>query len=111
MVYNSIIFLCFFLPLVLVLYYAVPYKFKNYILLAASIFFYAWGETRFVFIMLLSILLNYIFGLAIHKMAFWEYKNTETHTRTHTTITTKDTIELIEKKKLFIKKICLFEII
>ena len=104
MVYNSVIFLCFFLPLVLVLYYAVPYKFKNYILLAASIFFYAWGETKFVFVMLLSILMNYIFGLAIHKTVFWKPKNTKENTISNK----KDSRSSLETKKNIIKKICLW---
>ena len=51
-----------FLPIVLAVYYLVPYKVKNIVLLLASLFFYAWGEPVYVILMILSILFNYFCG-------------------------------------------------
>ena len=62
MVFSSITFLFLFLPIVLAVYYIVPEKAKNIILLIASILFYAWGEPVYVILMILSILLNYFCG-------------------------------------------------
>ena len=67
MVFSSVIFLYGFLPLTLLGYFLVPKKLKNYLLLAASLFFYAWGEPRFVLIMLASILCNWAAALLISK--------------------------------------------
>ena len=67
MVFSGLLFTFYFLPVVLVLYYIVPRAFKNYILLVSSIFFYSYGEPRFVFVMLLSIIVNYFFGLFIDR--------------------------------------------
>lgn len=65
MVFSSSIFLFLFLPAVLFAYFITPRAFKNIILLVASLFFYAWGEPKFVFVMILSIIANYIFGLLV----------------------------------------------
>jgi len=70
MVFSSITFLFYFLPIVLGIYYIVPNKFKNTVLLIASLFFYFYGEPKYVFIMIFSIICTYIFGLLIDK-----YKN------------------------------------
>lgn len=51
-----------FLPIVLAVYYLVPYKAKNIVLLIASLFFYAWGEPVYVILMILSIVFNYFCG-------------------------------------------------
>ena len=69
MVFSSIVFLFTFLPVVLILYFLVPKAAKNVILLIASLIFYAWGEPVYVFLMLLSILLNYFCGLEIVEKA------------------------------------------
>jgi Predicted membrane protein involved in D-alanine export len=66
MVFSSSIFLFFFLPIVLLLYYLVRTEFRNVTLLIASLMFYAWGEPEFVFVIIASILINYLFGLLIH---------------------------------------------
>ena len=58
MVFSSIIFLWVLLPCILLLYYVSPKPFKNGILTVFSLFFYAWGEPRYVVIMML----NYCFG-------------------------------------------------
>lgn len=67
MVFSSIIFLFTFFPAILLLYYLVPEKFRNTILLIFSLGFYAWGEPVYIFLMVLSILLNYVFGLDIER--------------------------------------------
>lgn len=65
MIFSSLTFLFAFLPAVFILYYSVNDKFKNFVLLLASLFFYAWGEPRYIFLMLVSIGANYIFGLKV----------------------------------------------
>ncbi len=70
MLFSSTTFLFFFLPIVLILYYTVCRKsrmLQNVFLFFASLLFYAWGEPIFVLVMLLSIFMNYVFGLAINK--------------------------------------------
>ena len=59
MLFSSITFLFMFLPIVLAVYYLVPYKAKNIVLLIASLFFYAWGEPVYIILMILSIVFNY----------------------------------------------------
>ena len=66
MLFSSTIFLFLFLPIVLLVYHLLPRTFRNGWLLVASLFFYAWGEPRFVLLMLTSILINYLFALAVH---------------------------------------------
>lgn len=67
MVFSSTVFLFLFLPLVLLAYLLVGRNFRNVILLLASLAFYAWGENLFVLVMLVSITLNYAFGLFIDR--------------------------------------------
>ncbi|MBR4965060.1 MAG: MBOAT family protein [Lachnospiraceae bacterium] len=67
MLFSSIPFLYYFLPVFLLFYYVAPKKFKNPVLLLASLVFYGWGEPSFVFLMVLSILSGYLFGLGIEK--------------------------------------------
>ena len=67
MLFSSIVFLFTFLPVVLILYYLLPARFRNVILLLASLVFYAWGEPVYLFLMLLSILFNYFSGLDIAR--------------------------------------------
>ena len=67
MIFSSIFFLFVFLPVTLILYFLVPWKLKNTVLLIVSLIFYAWGEPVYVFLMLFSILFNYISGIEIHK--------------------------------------------
>ena len=71
MVFSSTVFLFLFLPMLLVLYF-LPLKsrtWKNTVLLMFSIAFYAWGEPVFVFLMLFSIIVNWLLGLQIDKNA------------------------------------------
>lgn len=65
MVFSSIVFLCIFLPLVLVLYCLCPAKYRNVLLLAASLLFYAWGEPKYILIMLFSTVFDYGNGRAL----------------------------------------------
>ena len=70
LVFSSATFLFLFLPAVLILYYNPIIKkraFRNAILIASSIFFYAWGEPFFVLLMLASIMFNWLFGLGVAK--------------------------------------------
>ncbi len=68
MVFSSIVFLFYFLIPVLIIYYILPKESaKNVFLFAASLIFYAWGEPKYVFLMLFSVVFNYLSGLAVHK--------------------------------------------
>ena len=63
MLFSSVPFLYYFLPLVLAVYFLTPARFRNAVLLLASLIFYAWGEPKYVLLMLASILSGYGFGL------------------------------------------------
>ena len=65
MVFSSVTFLFLYLPLVLLAYFCAPSAWKNGVLLAFSLVFYAWGEPLFVLVMLASITINYGFGLLV----------------------------------------------
>lgn len=67
MVFSSIFFIFSFLPVTIVAYYLAPKRMRNGILLLASLFFYAWGEPIYLFLMLYSILFNYIMGIDIAR--------------------------------------------
>lgn len=59
MVFSSTLFLLYFLPIFLVVYNLVPKKLKNYVILVASLFFYAWGAPQFIFVVILSIIFTF----------------------------------------------------
>ena len=69
MVFSSAIFLFYFLPVVLIIYFLFRKQIvmQNFILFAASLIFYFWGEKQYTVLVLASILFNYIMGLAIDK--------------------------------------------
>ncbi|CAG7627868.1 Peptidoglycan O-acetyltransferase [Paenibacillus solanacearum] len=67
MVFSSLIFLFQFLPAVLLVYYVSPKKWKNAVLFAASLVFYAWGEPLYIFLMMFSTVFDYANGLLIDK--------------------------------------------
>ena len=67
MLFSSISFLFYFLPAIILLYYIVPFKAKNAVLLVFSLFFYAWGGVKYAGLMIIAIILGYIFGLLIEK--------------------------------------------
>lgn len=65
MLFSSIPFLYYFLPMVLVVYFLAPRKAKNTVLLVSSLIFYGWGEPKLLFLMVFTIVLFYFCGLAI----------------------------------------------
>lgn len=70
MVFSSLSFLFYFLPAILFLYYILPKKFRygrNFVLLIGSLFFYFVGEPKAIVVMLLSIFINYIGGIAVNS--------------------------------------------
>ena len=67
MVFSSNIFLFFFLPVVLGLYYLAPRTLRTAVLLLSSLVFYGWGEPVYVLLMIAVILANYVFGLWIAR--------------------------------------------
>lgn len=67
MVFSSIVFLYIFFPIMLLIYFAVPKKFKNAVMILASLFFFAWGEIRYIFIMLILAVMDYFCGKGIDK--------------------------------------------
>lgn len=66
MVFSSLVFLFFFLPIVLATYRMAPQKWRNFVLLAASCFFYSWGAPKFLFVLLASSVLDYIL---VHRIS------------------------------------------
>lgn len=67
MVFSSVSFLFFFLPLLFLIYFITPKKFKNYVLLIFSLIFYFFGEKWYVFLLIISCIINYICGLLIER--------------------------------------------
>ena len=75
MVFSSIPFLFYFLPLVLIFYFISPKKLKNCILFLFSLLFYAWGEPIYVILMLFSTVVDYTHGIWIEKFLDRSEKN------------------------------------
>ena len=82
MIFSSVFFLFIFLPVTLLVYFIVPRRFRNLVILLFSLVFYAWGEPVYIVLMMFSILYNYISGIEIDfhrsmgneskaKHAFW----------------------------------------
>ena len=71
MIFSSIPFLYCFLPAVILLYFVVPGRGKNVVLLLASLVFYAWGELRYTLLMLVMITQGYVFGRLIDSKRRW----------------------------------------
>lgn len=67
MVFSSLLFLFMYLPIVLMIYYAVPLKFRNLFLFFANLVFYGWGEPIYVTLMLFSTVVDYTCGYFIDK--------------------------------------------
>lgn len=70
MVFSSLVFIFVFLPITLFIYYLSPKKFKNLVLLIASLIFYAWGEPIYIFLMIFTTIFSYFSAILIDK-----YKN------------------------------------
>lgn len=69
MVFSSLVFLFYFLPITLLLYFFVPRGWRNLILLLVSLAFYAWGEPIYIFLMLFSTVVDFTHGLLVEKYA------------------------------------------
>ena len=67
MLFSSMTFLYYFLPIVILLYFIVPFRFKNFVLFCTSIFFYFWGEPVYTLIMLFTAFSGWAHGLLIEK--------------------------------------------
>lgn len=67
MSFNSLIFILFFLPIILLIYYVVKNKYRNLVLLLGSIIFYSFASTKALAIIFISILINYFIGIIISK--------------------------------------------
>ena len=76
MVFSSIPFLYYFLPAVMAVYFLVPRKLKNAVLLFFSLLFYGWGEPKLLWLMVGTIVLFYLCGLAIHRAQKQGWKKT-----------------------------------
>ena len=67
MVFTSITFLYYFLPIVLLIYFITPYKYKNGVLLLSSLIFYFYGEPKYILLMIFEVLLAYFSMLIVSK--------------------------------------------
>ncbi|MBQ7957541.1 MAG: MBOAT family protein [Clostridia bacterium] len=65
MLFSSNVFLYFYLPVVLLLYYISPRQIRNFVLFAVSLFFYGWGEPVYLFLMVFTVLINYVCAFII----------------------------------------------
>ena len=74
MVFSSISFLYYFLPIVLILYFITPFKYKNLVLFIISLVFYFYGEPKYVLLMILTIFSSYINGRMIDKFKDTKFK-------------------------------------
>ena len=94
MLFNSISFLYYFLPALIIIYFITPKKYKNIILLIASLLFYLYGEPKYVFLMIAEIIIAYIGAILIDK-----YKN-QSKNILITTLTIHIMVKLKFKKTL-----------
>ena len=67
MIFSSIYFIYYFLIIFLIIYFITPKKFKNFILLFGSLFFYIYGDIKYVLLLLCSSIINYFLGRLISK--------------------------------------------
>lgn len=67
MIFSSLLFLFKFLPIVLIVYFAVPVFLRNFVLFAASLIFYSWGEPIYVLLMLFSTAVDFVHGKLVYK--------------------------------------------
>src|SRR5690348_2479996 len=67
MVFSSSLFLFYFLPAFLTIYFFTPARFKNLVTLLASIFFFAWGAPKFVFVLSAAVIVDFFVARVIHK--------------------------------------------
>ena len=76
MVFSSLIFLWIFLPIIFIGYFLIQDRLKNIFLLIGSLIFYAWGEPKYIFLMLCLIFINYGIGILIDR---FEKRKVSTH--------------------------------
>ena len=67
MVFSSLLFLTLFLPLTMILYYLLPGRYKNILLLIVSLIFYAWGEPKHIILMLITTVYTWLLSLLLEK--------------------------------------------
>ena len=67
MLFSSITFLYYFLPILLIIYFIIPSKYKNLVLLLFSLIFYFLGEPKYIIILIMSCIINYILSIYINK--------------------------------------------
>ncbi len=67
MIFSSLLFIFWFIPIFFTIYYIVPMKFRNPVLFVGSIVFYAWGEPKYLILLAVSILVNFLAGLLIDR--------------------------------------------
>ena len=67
MIFSSLLFLFWFIPVFFTVYYICPGRFRNAVLFIGSIIFYAWGEPEFLVLIFISIFVNYIMGLLMYR--------------------------------------------
>ena len=67
MIFSSILFIYYFLPILLIFYFIVPSKYKNLVLLIFSLIFYFLGEPKYIIVLLLSCIINYVISKQIEK--------------------------------------------
>jgi alginate O-acetyltransferase complex protein AlgI len=67
MLFSSTFFLLYFLPVFLILYFLIPYRFRNLFTLIASILFFAWGAPKFVFVLCAAVLVDFFIARFIYK--------------------------------------------
>ena len=67
MIFSSILFIYYFLPLLLIIYFIIPSKYKNLVLLIFSLLFYFLGEPKYIIILIISCIVNYILSKQIEK--------------------------------------------
>ena len=75
MVFSSLLFLTLFLPLTVSLYYLLPGRFKNILLLIVSLIFYAWGEPKHIILMLITTVYTWFLSLLLEKSIAWKKKD------------------------------------
>ena len=75
MVFSGITFLVYFLPVFILAYHLVPHRFKNAVILAASIYFYSWGGPRFVFVILGTTFVDFFLVNAMHRQKTKQARN------------------------------------
>ena len=98
MLFTSISFLYYFLPALIIIYFITPKKYKNIILLIASLLFYFYGEPKYVFLMIAEIIIAYIGAILIDK-----YKNQSKNTYSDSFKNEEDEVQKILTKEIFYK--------